>query len=451
MRLPYGTVEVNPKTPSIFFRKHLSSEGLSQKLKNRFKTIDDSRYLPKVKIALHDALMAGFAMFSLKIPSLLNLDESRLNPARQANLKNLFGIKNIPSDTTMREILDEVNPADIRPAFLDIFSSLQRGKILDQYKFLDKYYLLSIDGTGYFTSDKIHCHSCLEKHHKATGKTTYHHQMLAAVMIHPDIKQVIPFCPEPIIKQDGEKKNDCERNACARILKKINDDHPKLKLIIVEDGLASNAPHIRDLKRFGMSFILGAKPGDHKFLFEEFQLAESRLKSLILRDENFIHSFEYVNGLQLNESSPDVTINFLQYIEFRSNKDPLTFSWVTDIEITDTNVYQLMRGGRARWKIENETFNTLKNQGYEFEHNYGHGNNNLSTVLSFLMMLAFFVDQVQFLSSKIVQQAVIKVKRVREFFFKIRALFDIFIFDSWADLYEVIASGFFMKFPTNTS
>ncbi len=54
-----------------------------------------------------------------------------------------------------------------------------------------------------------------------------------------------------------------------------------------------------------------------------------------------------------------------------------------------------MRGGRARWRIENKTFNTLKNQGYHFEHNYGHGDQNLATVLVLLMFLAFTVDQIR--------------------------------------------------------
>ena len=55
----------------------------------------------------------------------------------------------------------------------------------------------------------------------------------------------------------------------------------------------------------------------------------------------------------------------------------------------------MVRGGRARWKIENETFNTLKNQGYQFGHNFGHGKQNLSTIFVMLMMLAFLVDQTQ--------------------------------------------------------
>jgi hypothetical protein len=266
--------------------------------------------------------------------------------------------------------------------------------------------------------------------------------MLGAVIIHPDQKVVIPLCPEPIIKQDGETKNDCERNACARILGKIKKDHPRLNLIVTEDGLSSNAPHIRDLKKHGMSFILGAKPGDHKFLFEEYSLAGSRIKEVIIHEEKGAHVLRYVNGLQLNEKSDDVVVNFLEYSECRPGKRDINFTWVTDIEITNDNVFKIMRGGRARWKIENETFNTLKNQGYEFEHNYGHGYKNLSVNLAFLMMLAFLVDQAQLLTSKVVQQALKKSFGLSNMYRKIRYLFETFAFKSWLEVYEALAYGF---------
>ena len=85
--------------------------------------------------------------------------------------------------------------------------------------------------------------------------------------MHPDHKEVIPLAPEPIQKQDGSSKNDCERNAAKRLLGKIRQEHPRLKLLVVEHGLASNAPHIRDLFKLRMHFILVVKPGDHAVLF----------------------------------------------------------------------------------------------------------------------------------------------------------------------------------------
>ena len=132
------------------------------------------------------------------------------------------------------------------------------------------------------------------------------------------------------------------------MLEKIRQDHPRLKIIITEDGLSSNAPHIRDLKNAEMSYILGAKPGDHKSLFEEYDLAGERCKKVIKRAEKgVVHLLHYVNDLPLNNSNPDVRVNFLDYVECHPKDKEIHFSWVTDIEITDENAYQIMQAGRA--------------------------------------------------------------------------------------------------------
>ena len=241
-------------------RKHLSADALHSLILARFAQIPDGRQNSS-GIPLADALMSAFAMFSLKDPSLLAFDARR----NDENMKRLYGIGQIPSDTQMRAILDEVDPLTLRPVFNDVFRQLQRGKALEPFAFHGAY-LLCLDGTGYFSSAKIHCSCCLEKVDRKTGETTYAHQMLGAAVVHPDRKEVIPLAPEPIVKQDGKTKNDCERNASCRLLRRIRQEHPHLKLIVVEDGLASNAPHIRELQRLGMHFILGAKPGDHEFL-----------------------------------------------------------------------------------------------------------------------------------------------------------------------------------------
>ena len=130
------------------------------------------------------------------------------------------------------------------------------------------HYLLALDGTGYFSSKQIHCDSCLETHHR-NGTVTYSHQMLGAALIHPDKREVIPLMPEPIVKQDGTEKNDCERNAAKRFVTKFRQDHPHLKVIVTEDSLSSNAPHIETLHDHDMHYILGVKEGDHAFLFEQ--------------------------------------------------------------------------------------------------------------------------------------------------------------------------------------
>ncbi len=381
--------------PKIVLRKQLQADALFKTIRSEFDKIPDQRS-GDVRISVADALMSGFAMFSLKDPSLLAFDERRKDETKLSNLKNIYHIDAVPCDTQMREISDEVTPDELSRAYTTIFAQAQRGEVREKMVFLDGCYLMSVDGTEYFSSKKIHCPSCLEKTNSKTGEVTYSHQMVGAAIVHPDCQEVIPVFPEPIKKQDGEQKNDCERNAGKRFLAQFRKAHPHLPVIIIEDGLSSNGPHIRELKKHHFHFILGAKPGDHAFLFQQVELAaqQGTVTEYRVKVDHVSHRFRFLNQVPLNKSNQDLLVNFLEYWEIQDDGSTQHFSWVTDFDITRENAFQLMRGGRARWKIENETFNTLKNQGYHFEHNYGHGKKHLSVIFAMLMMLAFLVDQV---------------------------------------------------------
>src|SRR3954471_11415585 len=261
-------------------RKGLSADALFRSLRSHFGTLPDPRS-GEVEIPLGDALMSAFAMFSLKDPSLLAFDDRRCDP--NDNFRTIYRINRVPSDSQMRAILDPVNPAGLRAPYREAFRRLQRGKVLERFVYLDGHYLLSLDGTTYFSSTKIHCPSCLVKHHR-NGGVTYSHQLLGATLVHPDLKEVLPLAPEPIIQQDGQTKNDCERNATRRWLKRFRREHPRLPVIVVEDGLSANAPHLRDLRVARAHFIIGVQPGDHAFLFEHWHArAEAGLLSTLSR------------------------------------------------------------------------------------------------------------------------------------------------------------------------
>jgi len=419
-------------------RKHLSADALFSMVRSGFAAIPDYR-LSDTEISLTNALMSAFALFSLKSPSLLAFDKHRI----EGNLGTIYAIDRVPCDTQMREILDPVSPESVRPLFKSVFGQLQRGKALESMMFLDDYYLLALDGTEYFSSKTIHCASCLQKVHR-NGSITYYHQMLGAALVHPDQRAVIPLMPEPVIKQDGTGKNDCERNAAKRFMAKLRKDHPHLKFVVTEDSLSSNAPHIETLHAHGLHYILGVKDGDHAYLFEQVQAAEQagRVTSYERHDRaaHVVHRFRFVNDVPLNTSHRDVRVNFIEYWEVGEHKVQ-HFSWVTDLRVSPRNVYHLMRGGRARWKIENETFNTLKNQGYHFEHNYGHGTQNLSVVFAMVMMLAFLVDQTQQLCCALFQAVWAKLGSKRLLWERMRALFYDYTLESMRQLLEALFYG----------
>jgi hypothetical protein len=419
-------------------RKHLSADALFSVVRSGFAAIPDYR-LSDTEISLTNALMSAFALFSLKSPSLLAFDKHRI----EGNLGTIYAIDRVPCDTQMREILDPVSPESVRPLFRRVFGQLQRGKALESMLFLEDYYLLALDGTEYFSSKTIHCASCLQKVHR-NGSITYYHQMLGAALVHPEQRAVIPLMPEPIVKQDGTGKNDCERNAAKRFIAKLRKDHPHLKFIVTEDSLSSNAPHIATLHAHGLHYLLGVKDGDHAYLFEQVQAAEQagRVASYERHDRaaRVVHRFRFVNDVPLNTSNRDVRVNFIEYWEVGEHKVQ-HFSWVTDLRVSQRNVYHLMRGGRARWKIENETFNTLKNQGYHFEHNYGHGTQNLSVVFAMVMMLAFLVDQTQQLCCALFQAVWSKLGSKRLLWERMRALFYDYALESMRQLLEALFYG----------
>jgi len=443
------------KFPSkVKLRKHLNADALFMSIHREFEQIPEFR-TGDIKISISDALMSAFAMFSLKDSSLLQFDSRREDLAECQNLNSIYGIWNIPSDSRMREICDEIDPKKyLSPIFKVPFRHLQRGKALEQMVFYKGCYLLNLDGTGFFSSKKVNASYCMEKVNKKTGEITYHLQMLGAAIVHPDFKEVIPLCPEMIIKQDGTTKNDCERNAAKRFFEQLRNDHPHLPLIVNEDALSPNAPHICHLKKHNLHYILGVKPGDHKFLFNFVENADQDGRTIEFEVENedgpeITHRFRILNEVPLNQSNQELLVNFIEYWEHSKETDKITYhnTWITDFTLTKENAYIIMRGGRARWKIENETFNTLKNQGYNFGHNYGLGEKNLAVVFAMLMMMAFLVDQIQQLCCTLFQSVWKKLGSKKSLWESIRSLFKCFQFESMEMLYNALLYGFEVEPP----
>ena len=334
---------------------------------------------------------------------------------------------------------------------------MQRGGVLKQFVFDNGHFLVAVDGTEYFCSDTIHCPQCMQRT-VANGKIQYYHQAVVATLVHPDLSPVITLAVEPIVRQDGETKNDCERNANRRLLERFRQLHPKLKVIVVEDGLSSNAPHIADLKQFNLRFLLMAKLGDHRHLFNEVIRAgdEGRDEILSIRDVGdsnvLLSETQYTENISLNASNPDVRVNFLQHFEYdrQTGETSKRFSWVTDIDLNRSQFIRYVRGGRSRWRIENETFNTLKNQGYHFEHNYGHGEKNLTTVLMLVMFLAFLVDQVQQACCPLFTAVLNQLKSRRQLWEDLRRCVRTFVFESFTQLWAALLSGATMDLPPPT-
>lgn len=425
----------------MHIKKHLGFTGLRKTLSNRFLQTKDNRDPSKTDYGLHDFFMTGFAMMFFQDPSLLAFQRRLQKASNLNNLKTMFHIESIPKDSQLRDILDQASVDNLNKIFCDFSLQLQRAKYLKQYQFLNRYYLMPIDGSEYFSSNQICCPGCLRKE-KPKGSIRYHHQILQAAIVHPDMKQVLPLAPEPISNKDGAKKQDCEINAGKRLVSKIKQAHPKLEIIIAGDGLYSKQPFVDELKKAGMSYILVAKPTDHKILFEwadELTALGDGHKLEINQPKGKRHEYEWINKVPLNGSAHADKVNLFKFrIIDKNGKVTYKNSWVTNIHIDRSNIKELVKGGRARWKIENETFNTLKNQGYHIEHNYGHGKQNLSLIFFTLNLLAFYTHQILELTDLLYQQCRQEFSSRKEFWNQIRCTFRFMVFDSWEIMIQKI-------------
>lgn len=422
-------------------KKHLQFVALRELVSKRVREVCDTRTQGKVEHELHDCCLSALAMMFFQDPSINKFQLRLQKKLHKNNLETLFKVKTIPKETQMRDVLDSIPSTEFEPIFADFFKPLQRGKQIEQFKIFNGSYLIPIDGTQYFSSKKISCPKCLFKKHR-NGKTTYYHQVLAAAIVCPGIKQVIPLSPEPIQNSDGTTKQDCEINAGKRILKKIRSNHPKLKITIAGDSLYSKQPFIDELKANKMSFILVAKPTDHKNLYQWFTETRAIKETHVLKIKDFNgrdHVYEWMNDIPLNDTKNADNVNYFEYSMYKGKKRTFRGSWVTDIKITSKNIKELVQSGRARWKIENETFNTLKNQGYQLEHNYGHGKQYLSYNFFLMTLLAFSMHQIFNLSCNHYQYCRSQFSAQDEFWNNLRYVIRYFIFYEWEALLDYVA------------
>jgi hypothetical protein len=421
-------------------------DDLMDFLDREFQMLPDHRSGNAVRYDLADVLKSAFAMFSLKAPSLLDF-KKQTDPERN-NLRSIYRIRGaIPCDNQMRGILDQFDPRHLRQLFRACFQRLVEASVISEYCYWPQHVLVSVDGVEHFSSTKVHCPSCLTRK-RSNGALSYHHAGLAAVLIDPDRREVFPLDFEPILREDGAEKNDCERNAAKRLCKALRERYGGLPIILVEDALYANAPHLRQITSYGWRYVINVKPESHTSLEKQFarRRANGRVKELEITEGRGVrHYFAWDSNLWLCESAPDVAVNYLLYEQTDKKGKVTRWTWITNLPLARSTVEKVMRAGRGRWKIENETFNTLKNQGYHFEHNYGHGGRNLATVLALLMMLAFLIDQIQQLSGGLFGRIWKKLGTKAKLWAMMRSLFSVLVFDSMKALYRHLGSLYQMQ------
>jgi hypothetical protein len=374
-------------------------------------------------------------------PSLLAFQKRLENKLKSSNLKTLFGVKSIPKDTQLRDVLDTIPTEHFSGVFTQMFEQLRRHHHLKEFEVMPNVYLCSVDGSQYHSSKQVNCEHCLTKQPK-NGEISYSHSVLQGAIMHPSQRQVIPMMPEIIRNEDGTKKQDCELNATKRFLKKLRQRHPKLGLMICGDGLFSHQPMIEETLKQSMHYLYVAKPDDHTYMMQWIAAYKETPRYEYIDEKGRLHSYRWQNKIPLNGKKNSVDVNWLDY-QLTNAKGKVTYknSWVTDVEVTHANIKTLVDAGRCRWKIENECFNSLKNQGYELTHNYGHGKEYLSDNMYILTLLAFYFHQIFELTDKKYQACRVAYGSKKQLWENLRVTVRFLLFDSWEDLLDNLLSN----------
>lgn len=428
-------------------KKHLSFGSLIDALSKQFFRIEDSRQSAKIQYSIHDTMLSGFGCMFFQDRSLLEFQRKLEDKHHNNNLRSLLSVKKIPTDSQMRNIIDEVSPESYLCVFKEYVKRLQRSNWLKGYRFLDQYYICAVDATQYFSSKTVHCKQCLTTQLQDSKETIYSHKALQAAIVKKGISQVLPLLVEEIKNTDGVKKQDCEMNAGKRLLPKLKKYYPKLPLVITGDGLFSKQPFIELTLEQKLDYIYVAKPKDHKYLMDWVQTSETlggdnnfgSYEIADTKEKNCFHCYKWMRNVPLHGGKESIDVNYFYYQKYKivsdgTKKSMYQNSWVTSLEVNQENVIELVFAGRSRWKIENECFNNLKNQGYHLEHNYGHGKKHLCFNFYILTLLAFFFHQILELTDCLYQANRKKHGRLGHLWETLRSCIRWFVFSSWEEL-----------------
>ena len=418
-------------------------EDLISALRATCAGLPDKRRGKNSHYVMADIGMAAFSVFFMQSPSFL-AHQRHLADGHghgRSNCETLFGMLQIPSDNHVRDMLDPVEPEHFHPLFPHAAEVLEAGGGLTAFRRLGHHVLIAFDGTEYYRSAKLHCPNCSSRK-RSGGTTEYFHTLVAATLVAPGHSRVVPLEPEFVVPQDGHDKQDCESMAARRWLAAHGPSYARLDPVYLGDDLYSRQPICQAVRAAGGHFLFVCKPSSHPTIAE--YLTGIELPELTHRvkhgRQRFTHTYRWICDVPLRDGADAMTVNWLM-IEIRNAADEVTYrnSFITDLDVGRDNVAELAAGGRARWKIENESFNVLKTKGYNLEHNFGHGKQHLATVLAILNLLAFACHTVCELGDKAWRAARRELVTRQGFFQNLRTITTYLVFPSWDHLLETMA------------
>ncbi|MBI4596347.1 MAG: transposase [Candidatus Tectomicrobia bacterium] len=425
-------------------------------LRAAIKTFPDRRTGKNLTYSIEDLGLGAFSVFFTQSPSFLSHQMAMEKTIGKSNAHTIFGMRNIPTDNHIRKQLDPVSPDFLNPVFASVLNALDTQGHLTSYRSVNHTLLIALDGTQYFKSNTINCEQCNCKKHK-NGKTTYFHTVVTPVIVAPEKSNVFPLEPAFVVPQDGSDKQDCENAAAKRWLETHGERCKTLGVTLLGDDLYCHQPMCEVVKQQGLHFIFVCKPDSHKTLYEwvaELERLQGVQPVVVHRRRGLkkeIDWYRFVNGVPLRDGDDAMMVNFCELTTMTDDGVVEYHNvFVTDHEITQSNVAEIVAAGRTRWKIENENNNTLKTKGYHFTHNYGHGTQHLSSLLCAMIIVAFLFHTLLELGDNNYRHIRQALPRRDTFFNHIQALTCYLCFKNWEALMLFMMKGLELE-PVDSS
>jgi hypothetical protein len=399
------------------------------------------------RYSLKDAILSAFSVFFMQCESFLEHQRQRQSRSGKDNAQTLFGVGLIPSTPQIRNILDQLGAATLFEVFQQVYRALRQGGYLQPYQCLGGHLLVALDGTQYFSSQKIGCQQCSTRTHK-NGRVTHFHSAILPVIVAPGQPQVIALAPEFVQPQDGTDKQDCEVAAAKRWMQSHAQQFRGQPITLLGDDLYSHQPMVQQCLALGMNFIFTCRPDSHPAIYKRIHVLEvlGALDTLEIRQSHgrtpAIYRYRYTHLIPIRDTQPALLVNWCELtITDEPDGNVLYHSaFITHHRLCDDTVPAVAQAGRSRWKTENENHNVLKTKGYHLEHNLGHGQQHLASFLLTLNLLAFLFHTVLHLVDSSYQQIRQQRGTRKGFFQDILTLTKYFLFHSWQHLIDFMLS-----------
>lgn len=331
----------------------------------------DPRKKDQCRYTLEQLLWLALLMFIFRLRSRRQLLAESGTACFLSNLLDLSGTLEefVAHPDTMNYSMERLHPCETEKLKVKMVKKLIVNRRLDAFR-LFGLYMVAVDAAGLFSFSSRHCEHCLEAKN-SNGTTTFSHKILEAKLV-TEKGLAFSICSEPIENENGcYEKQDCELKAFYRMEKRLKRQFPRTKLCLLMDGLYACSELFAICRRNGWEYIVVFKEGRIPTLYAEAERMIKKLpeNSLVSPSENGVEQrFAWVNGLRYGGDY----VHAVFCDDVAADGEITRWRWLSSMRANKGNVEEICnKGGRQRWKIENQGFNDQKRQEYELEHLYG--------------------------------------------------------------------------------